>query len=87
MESHGDSPTFYANGARIRTTVYDVTIQFRWATPIAGVHDDPKAFEDKAMCTVSMSPAHALSVLRMLERHLNEYQSVHGKLPDALKSA
>lgn len=73
-------PAYYANTCRVQTSVYDMHLLFARAGP-AGFDDQQDV---TPLCLISMSPAHALALYKLLKKHLDNYQAKYGVLPDGL---
>lgn len=80
-----ESRDFYANTARMATSVYEVLIELARVTPAemtAGV------VEVETM-RVRMSPQHAKALAAMLVKHVREYERQYGvqlKVPDEMQA-
>ncbi len=65
---HGtEPPDLYSDSVRVASTPYSFIFQFGLVTESPG--------EQKPVATVRMSPQHAWVLSKILQRHLNEYES------------
>ncbi|HUO81299.1 MAG TPA: DUF3467 domain-containing protein [Gammaproteobacteria bacterium] len=71
-----DIPSFYINNASVRTTMFDVRMTLGQAVDTEG----NKVFIDPQV-VVSTSPAHAKSLVRILQKQIEHYEKEYGPLP------
>ena len=74
-----DHPTFYANNVALKTSIFDMTMEFG---VMAEVQGDVLAVRNVA--TVIVSPQHAKAIAALLTNHVEEYEKQFGALPTPL---
>jgi Protein of unknown function (DUF3467) len=73
-----DLPIYYSNLVRVNSTVYDIAILFGARRP-AGLVGNAATVDQE--CIVQMSPAHAKSLMMLLQHQLRLYEEQWGELP------
>lgn len=71
-----DTPTIYANNVGLRTTLWDMTLDFGM---ILTADTDNVIIRDVA--SVVMSPQHAKAFANVLAENVRRYEEQHGPLP------
>lgn len=71
-------PIYYSNVVRVNSGVYDVSILFGVRKP-AGLIGNAASVDQE--CIVQMSPAHAKSLMILLQRQMRKYEEQWGVLP------
>lgn len=72
-----DPPTFYANNVALKTSLFDMTMEFG---VIADVQGDTLVIKNVA--TVIVSPQHAKAIAVLLANHVEQYEKKFGALPN-----
>lgn len=65
---------FYANGATVTFSMYDVTLQFKQEMPATIDDGKPSLVEVSDICNIRMSPQHAKSLVVLLFEQVNRYE-------------
>lgn len=74
-----DGPSYYANGIRVRTTPWDLTLHFTLETPLGA---SGEAFSRAHQCNVSLSIPIAKILTRLLHEQVAAYeQGIGGEVP------
>lgn len=68
----------YANNTKLRASLFDVMLDFG---VVVNMDDESIAIQDAV--TVMMSPQHAKVFLRILDKHIRDYEAKFGRLPEA----
>lgn len=75
---------FYANGIRMRTTPWDMTLHFYRERPVGaryGLPGDADPSIAESLCDVSLSPTMAKVLVAMLGNQVLQYEAQFGSIP------
>lgn len=73
-------PTLYVNHTNIETSIWDVRLRLGETLE---TDRDRNILRVRELANVRMSPQHARVVLRLLAKHLENYELQFGKIPSA----
>ncbi|MDO8794865.1 MAG: DUF3467 domain-containing protein, partial [Vicinamibacterales bacterium] len=77
--SGGDVPTYYVNNTAVETTVWDIRLKL---AETIEVDAERRITRVRELASVRMSPQHAKVVVAILLRHLENYETNFGKIPE-----